>query len=332
MNTEDNQVLGDGTQDEDFQKAKDYSASKQDQEDDDKESNQFFRPGSIKAATFTLLSATLGVGMLSVPKAFFNSGLLLSVTLLYLAFWVSYLSLKALIRTSYYTKLTTFSELATWSYGPKFKIFTDIVFFLNNFGTAIAYSITAKETLSSGFGKVKEMWWSETPNLFVQKDSIFWILVTQGVLIPLVIRETLTELRIFSLVSFCIICYIAIIIVGYCFMPHYTENVDTTLDEVKLIKVGGLSKSLSVFIFGFTCQQNLLCCYRELINPTFRRMKKVVSRHLFLASSIYLLVGTFGYLTFGNDFHKKEENILTKYPQAFTVLLVAFELLRAKCY
>jgi amino acid permease len=74
-----------------------------------------------------------------------------------------------------------------------------------------------------------------------------------------------------------------------------------------------MSVSLPIFIFGFTCQQNVLNCFRELREPTVRRMKKVVTRQIFIASAIYLSVGCFGYLTFGNQFSATEENILTKY-------------------
>ena len=272
-----------------------------------------FLPGSIKATTFTLLSATLGVGMLSMPRAYFRSGVLLCAILMYVAAVVSYQSIICLVRVSYKTKLTTYSDMALWSYGIKFKVLTDLIYFVNTFGSAVTYSIVIKENLASGCEMIGSLFFSGMPEMFKEQKSVFWIVISQGILIPLVMKEKLTELRLFSLISFCIIIYIAIVIITNCFRDEYTSTIDPRLSEVKYVDFSGFTVSLPIFIFGFTCQQNVLSCYREMITPTMRRMKKVITRQIFISSSLYLMVGIFGYLTFGNHFSSTEQNILTKY-------------------
>ncbi len=272
-----------------------------------------FLPGSVKATTFTLLSATLGVGMLSMPRAFYKSGTLLCTLLMYLAALVSYQSIICLVKVSYKTKLTTYSDMALWSYGTKFKVLTDLIYFLNTFGSAVTYSIVIKENLASGCEMIASLFYSGMPKILQEQKNVFWIIVSQGILIPLVLKEKLTELRIFSLISFCIIIYIAMVIITNCFREEYTNTIDPRLDEVKYVDFSGFTVSLPIFIFGFTCQQNILSCYREMITPTMRRIRKVITRQIFISSSIYLMVGIFGYLTFGNHFSPTEQNILTKY-------------------
>ena len=272
-----------------------------------------FLPGSIKATTFTLLSSTLGVGMLSMPRAYYRSGIMLCAVLMYLAAVVSYQSVMCLVRVSSKTKLTTYSDMAMWSYGMKFKVLTDLIYFVNTFGSAVTNSIVIKENLASACETIGSLFFSGMPELFKDQKSVFWIIISQGILIPLVMKEKLTELRVFSLISFCIIIYIAIVIITNCFRNEYTDTIDPRLAEVKYVDFTGFTVSLPIFIFGFTCQQNVLSCYREMIRPSLRRMKKVVTRQIFIASSLYLTVGIFGYLTFGNHFSPTEQNILTKY-------------------
>ena len=144
----------------------------------------------------------------------------------------------------------------------------------------------------------------------------------QGLLLFLVLRKQLTELRVFSLMSFGIIVYIAILIIGNCFAPTYTKNIDEKFDQMAYSKLGGIASTLPIFIFGFTCQMNVLTCCRELNNTSVRRMNKTVTREIFIASSLYLLVGVFGYLTFMNDFSDQDENILTKYDQKNTPVVI----------
>ena len=272
-----------------------------------------FGPGSLKATVFTLLSATLGVGMLAIPQAFQKSGIVLSAILLYVAAFFSFLSIMCLVWASDSTKLTTYSDLATWSYGPKFKYFVDMIFFTNVFGTAVAYSIATKENIAFTLSSLQAHYFPNMPHILYDQSAIIWIVIPQSLLLFLVLRKYLTELRVFSLLSFGIIIYILLLIIGNCFAPTYTKDIDQKFEELRYFRPGGLSASLPMFIFGFTCQQNVLTCCRELNNTSVRRMSKTVSRHIFISSSMYLLVGVFGYLTFMNEFSEKDENILTKY-------------------
>ena len=286
-----------------------------------------FAPGSIRATIFILLSASLGVGMLSIPRAFERSGLILGPILVCVGALISYLSMRCLVAASAFTQLVAMGDLALWSYGMKFKYLTDLVFLVNNFGTAIAYSIAAKENIASTFHSFKELGWSSCPSILYDQNSLFWLLISQGILIPLVIKEKLTELRVFSLISYIIISYIGVTIVANCFLPRYTRGFDDRWQDIHMFEPRGIPQSLPVIIFGFTCQQNVLGCYRELKDPTPRRMDKVLLRLILAAAIVYLLVGTFGYLTFGSDFNDTDQNILTKYDSRNISILIVDRLL-----
>lgn len=116
-----------------------------------------FHAGGVKSTIFTLLTATLGAGVLTMPNAFRSSGIFFSFGQLWGAAIVSYISITCLVTyndnlkiyAAFETKKFTYSELAQHCYGTIFRIYVDVIFFLNNFGTALSYLIlvTTKVTI-----------------------------------------------------------------------------------------------------------------------------------------------------------------------------------------
>ena len=52
-----------------------------------------------------------------------------------------------------------------------------------------------------------------------------------------------------------------------------------------------------------------------------------MARQMLLVSTIYILVGAYGYLTFGSDFNDEDQNILTKYnSKNISILIVDISL------
>lgn len=85
--------------------------------------------------------------MLTMPKAFRSSGVVYSFGQLWVAGYISYLSILCLVYAAYETKKFSYSALSQHCYGPVFRIYVDIVFFLNNFGTALSYMILVDHPL-----------------------------------------------------------------------------------------------------------------------------------------------------------------------------------------
>jgi amino acid permease len=106
-----------------------------------------FQPGSIKGTIFTLLSATLGAGMLAMPRAFLESGIAFTFAQMLVCSLMSYLSLISLVYCAQKTQLFTFGQLGYFIYGTPFKIFVEICNILFVFGTAVSYSVYLKENM-----------------------------------------------------------------------------------------------------------------------------------------------------------------------------------------
>ena len=59
--------------------------------------------------------------------------------------------------------------------------------------------------------------------------------------------------------------------------------------------------AVPLVVFAYTCHPNVLPVYIELQSPSARRMDKVIRRSVLIAVILYLSLGIFAVLTFGND-------------------------------
>jgi amino acid permease len=70
-------------------------------------------------------------------------------------------------------------------------------------------------------------------------------------------------------------------------------------------------KVFSIFIFGFTCHQNMFTIVNELHAVTLGRCNQVIFYAIGTALSVYLVIANCGYSTYGDNV---ESNILASYP------------------
>jgi amino acid permease len=88
-------------------------------------------------------------------------------------------------------------------------------------------------------------------------------------------------------------------------------------------------KVFSIFIFGFTCHQNMFTIVNELHRVSIARCNQVIGYAICTALAVYLVIANSGYATYGSEV---QSNILQSYPKVpivsvarvFVSLLVCF--------
>ena len=100
--------------------------------------------------------------------------------------------------------------------------------------------------------------------------------------------------------------------------------------EVKAVtSFGSTMSNLAVFVFSFTCHQNIFSVCNEISNRTQTKVDSVIFLSIGTALALYLAVAWSGLLTFGDSL---QSDILLNYPQSalvttmrvFVALLVLF--------
>jgi len=77
---------------------------------------------------------------------------------------------------------------------------------------------------------------------------------------------------------------------------YYEQNIDKA--TVYPVKVDwNIFTSFSICFFAYTCQVQLLPVYSELINPEFRRIKKIINRSLITDCVFYSIIACAGYFS-----------------------------------
>jgi len=71
-------------------------------------------------------------------------------------------------------------------------------------------------------------------------------------------------------------------------------------------------KNLSIFVFSFTCHQNIFTVVNEISNRTTKRIDTVITLTIYTALVLYLIISIEGYKTYGNYV---KGDILLNYPQ-----------------
>jgi hypothetical protein len=118
-------------------------------------------------------------------------------------------------------------------------------------------------------------------------------------------------------------------------LKHFVQSEGRCTGQASLVKFDLRTfKALPVFIFGFTCQQNIFSVTNELNNTSTSRMCIVIVVSIGISLIIYLAVASSGYTTYGpmvrtayaQDISLRvllqvQSDILNSYPQ--TVLLTA---------
>lgn len=130
----------------------------------------------------------------------------------------------------------------------------------------------------------------------------FFILLIFSCQFMLCLKKEITALRYFTLVSAVIITYVAaVIIVDYC---NLTDVYTNEFPDIKRIDFGfnwGLATSYGLALFSAVNQFAVCNIVSELEKPSSRRLAKTVGYSYVFPVIIYIIVGVFGYLTYGSE-------------------------------
>lgn len=148
-----------------------------------------------------------------------------------------------------------------------------------------------------------------TRNLLMNRR--FWIIIfTVSFVFPTVILKNLDSLKFTSLIALTCIAYVIILIICYAFNP----SMDPCLDHGVIKQscrgdfdwgfpgsIEDFCGVISVFVFGFTCHQNMFSVANELKRNTQFRLDRVITYSLFICIGTYGIVSYSGYHSFGNE-------------------------------
>ncbi|KAF9193256.1 hypothetical protein BGZ51_003775 [Haplosporangium sp. Z 767] len=190
---------------------------------------------------------------------------------------------------------------------PSAAVWFDAAIAIKCFGVGISYLIIIGDlmpqvvrSLSSmafaaaggdGSGDMDPQWWFLI-------DRRFWITVFMGIIGPLSFLKKLDSLKATSALALTAVVYLVVIVIYYYINP---EQELPSGDEIRRVRFSSdFLTTLPVFVFAFTCHQNIFSVYNELTDNGQSMLNRIIASSIGSAVVIYHTIGILGYLTFGN--------------------------------
>lgn len=274
---------------------------------------------TIQSGTTNLLNTIVGAGILAMPFGLKSNGIVFGSLLILWSAFMSAFGLYLQNKVAKYTQQTgavSYFSLAQLTY-PHLSILFDSAISIKCFGVGVSYLVVIGDLMP----KIMQTL-GKTHYLLMERN--FWITLFMLVIVtPLSYLKKISSLRYTSLISLFTIVYLICLVAD-----HYWFS-DIPVDEKVIDYIGpkSFSQTLSsfpIFVFAYTCHQNMFAIINELKpndedgSPT-RQSNCIIRNSISIAACSYLIVGLFGYLTFGNQVNG---NIITMYPSNFLSSLI----------
>mmetsp|Transcript_4194 Transcript_4194/g.4143 ORF Transcript_4194/g.4143 Transcript_4194/m.4143 type:complete len:474 (+) Transcript_4194:1790-3211(+) len=275
---------------------------------------------TIKSGTINLLNTIVGAGILAMPFGLKSNGLLFGCLLIIWSSLTSSFGLYLQNKVAKYTQqqeAVSYFSLAQLTY-PQLSIIFDSAIAIKCFGVGVSYLVVIGDLMP----KIME-------SLHVSNDSVLmarnlWITIFMVcIVIPFSYLKKLDSLKYTSIVALFSVVYLICLVIS-----HFVVR-DIPVESIKVDWVGPVSvkstlASFPIFVFAYTCHQNMFAIINEL-KPNEKegsqtRQSNVIIRNAISTACIsYLIVGVAGYLTFGKSVGG---NIISMYPKDSILSLI----------
>jgi len=276
---------------------------------------------SARAGAAVLANTLLGgSGLLAVPHAFASAGWALGLVFLLVFAFCSALGCHLLqcsarrigeAPSSFYSVSNAVAPRWTW--------LVDGAVMIKCFGVATSYLIIVGDLAPPAF---------ETLGF---RSLHRWQIILLGFAIAgsLACFKNISKLKCTAVGAIVIVIWTTVLIALYAVRP--TEELNPCDDDEDLPCNGAsfvpvvtghplaLGKALPVFIFAFTCQQNIFSICNEVKNATRGRVDRIICAAYLMSGVAFVLAALLGYLTFGDQI---ESDILKGYPEKSSIVAV----------
>ncbi|KAK8230634.1 transmembrane amino acid transporter protein-domain-containing protein [Phyllosticta capitalensis] len=255
----------------------------------------FVGQASWVSSVINLVNTILGAGLLAMPHALSQMGILLGVIVIVWAGLTAGFGLYLQTRCAKYLDRgsSSFAALSKITY-PNAAVVFDAAIAIKCFGVGVSYLIIIGDLMP---GVVKGFSEGSVPGFLI--DRQFWITAFMLIVIPLSYLRRIDSLKYTSIIALISISYLVILV-----LAHFIKG--DTMDErgdIRVVAWSGPVAALSVFpviVFAYTCHQNMFSILNEIFDNSHFRTTAVVGASIGMACVLYILVGITGYLSYGD--------------------------------
>ncbi|PSK41302.1 hypothetical protein C7M61_000983 [Candidozyma pseudohaemuli] len=266
---------------------------------------------TIKSGSINLLNTIIGAGILAMPYGLRANGIIFGSFLIAWSSLTSAFGLYLQNKVAKYTQqqnAVSYFSLCQLTY-PQLSVVFDGAIAIKCFGVGVSYLVIIGDLMPKIMELLKvdeDSWWMER-NLWI---TLFMVLMVA----PLSYLKKLDSLKYTSVIALFSVVYLMCLVIEHYIVDDLPNRVIDVVGP-KLLRL--TLSSFPIFVFAYTCHQNMFAIINELepsetSGSQTRQGNMIIRNAISVACASYLLVGIIGYLTFGN---KVDANIITMYPK-----------------
>ena len=254
------------------------------------------KQSGISGASANLVNSIVGAGIIGIPYALNQSGLIAGVFLLILVAYLTDKSLRIIVGlASFHPQLKfrdvrTFEDLASYPFGAIGSNFILVNMFVMAYGAMIAYLLIIKDTIPHILGVDVDAHFAR---------ALIMLVTSITIMVPLSMQRDMASLAVTSIFS--ILADVILVI----FIATYSPIQDTVADAGGFGQVllndsvePTLFIGLGILSTAMACQHSAFIVSGSLENKTMTRWAKVTGFSITISAILCLILGTCGYLGF----------------------------------
>lgn len=246
--------------------------------------------GTVKSSVINLVKTIVGAGLLAIPYAFRNDGVLVGIVLVLLAAITSGFGLFILgkcSKTLINPRDSSFFSLCMLTY-PSLSPLFDLAMITQCFGVGLSYLVLIGDVFPGLLGGRRD----------------WWIVGSSIVVVPLCLLKKLDSLKYSSLIGLFALAYLSLLILStfvYEYSSGHYKDVRGDISWWSVYDYKGLMSTFSIIIFAYTGSMNLFSIVNELRDNSMTNISSVVNRSISISTVFFTAVALSGYLTFGSN-------------------------------
>ncbi|KAL7547052.1 hypothetical protein ACHAWF_010372 [Thalassiosira exigua] len=243
---------------------------------------------SLLGCTANLITAIVGAGIIGMPYAMRETGLVAGWALMFLSAVLGCKSLRLLVETAKHVDATSYETLCETAFGQVGWVLCNVMMFMMAWGPMLSYQMIVKDTLG---------------NLLGYPGHYCLIISSLAIMLPLSLQRDMADLAKTSRIS--VLFNIGLVGIIAKFSPT-SESISEaggigSIISQSTVRPGTLAIGLGVISFAFSCQHSSLIIAGSLENPTRERWSKASWAALGFCTVLSLVMGSYGYVGFLED-------------------------------
>lgn len=256
----------------------------------------------VSGACSNLVNSIVGAGIIGIPFALQQSGLVSGVILLLLVGYFTDKSLRMMVDLATCSPqlrgrgVWTYDDLMLLPFGPKGRVFVLCSMFITAYGAMVAYLLIIKDTLPVVWGLVEDG--DASVGGFVERELVM-LGTSLAVVVPLSMQRDFSSLSFTSTISVVADILLVIFVAVYAPIGESLENAGGLGNVIQNSIIDkGFFIGFGVLTVAMCCQHSAFIVASSLDNPTPKRWSVVTAVSLSASTLLCLVLGVAGYLGF----------------------------------